>query len=42
MKEGSILSMKEILGHSDLNTTMIYVHLSLSYPDGAINRLDFS
>jgi len=31
MKGGSILSLKEILGHSNINTTMMYAHLAPSY-----------
>ncbi|MFC1493306.1 tyrosine-type recombinase/integrase [candidate division KSB1 bacterium] len=31
MKGGSLLSLKEILGHSDINTTMMYAHLAPSY-----------
>ncbi len=42
MKGGSILSLKEILGHSDINTTMMYAHLAPSYLEEEINRLDFS
>ena len=41
MKGGSILSLKEILGHSDINTTMMYAYLALSYLEEEINRLDF-
>lgn len=42
MKGGSILSLKEILGHSDINTTMMYAHLAPNYLEQEINRLDFS
>jgi len=42
MKGGSLLSLKEILGHSDINTTMMYAHLAPSYLEEEINRLDFS
>lgn len=41
MRGGSILSLKEILGHSDINTTMMYAHLAPSYLEEEINRLDF-
>ncbi len=42
MKGGSVLSLKEILGHSDISTTMMYAHLAPSYLEEKINRLDFS
>ena len=41
MKGGSILYLKEILGHSDISTTMMYAHLAPSYLEEEINRLDF-
>ena len=42
MKGGSIISLKEILGHHDISTTMMYAHLAPSYLEEEINRLDFS
>ena len=33
---------KEILGHADITTTMMYAHLSPSYLVEEINRLYFS
>jgi len=41
MKGGNILSLKEILGHADISTTMMYAHLASSYLEEEINRLDF-
>jgi len=41
MKCGGILSLEQILGHSDIHTTMMYAHLSPSYFEEEINRLDF-
>lgn len=41
MKGGGILSLKEILSHSDISTTMMYAHLAPSFLEEEINRLDF-
>ncbi len=41
MKGGSILSLKEILGHSDLKMTMRYAHLAPDYLEGEIERLSY-
>ncbi len=41
LRGGRILSLKEILGHADISTTMMYAHLAPSYLEEEINRLDF-
>ncbi len=42
MKGRNILSLQKILGHEDLQTTLIYAHLSPGYLEGEIDRLNFS
>jgi site-specific recombinase XerD len=36
---GSIKELQELLGHSDIKTTMIYAHLAPEHIKNAINRL---
>jgi site-specific recombinase XerC len=36
---GSIKELQELLGHSDIKTTMIYTHLAPEHIKNAINRL---
>lgn len=41
LQGGSVLSLQKILGHSKLETTMIYAHLSAEFVDGAIERFKY-
>ena len=38
---GDVLTLKEIMGHSDINTTMIYVHLNDSQKREGIRRMEW-
>lgn len=33
--------MKKLMGHSDIDTTMIYSHLTKKHVDEALGKLDF-
>ena len=39
MKGVDIVSVKELLGHSDLETTMIYAHLAPQHLKDAVGKL---
>ncbi len=39
MSGGSLLALKEILGHSNPRTSMIYAHLAPDYLGNEMNRL---
>lgn len=41
LQGGSVLALQKILGHSKLETTMIYAHLSAEFVDGAIEKLRY-
>ena len=41
LQAGSVLALQKILGHSKLETTMIYAHLSAEFVDGAIEKLRY-
>lgn len=41
MKGVDLVTVKELLGHADIATTMIYSHLSKEHIEQAINKLDF-
>ncbi|MDP8213044.1 MAG: tyrosine-type recombinase/integrase [Candidatus Zapsychrus exili] len=41
MKGIDLPTVKKLMGHSDIDTTMIYAHLAESHVDKAVERLDF-
>ncbi len=41
LQGGSVLALQKILGHSKLETTMVYAHLSAEFVDGSIERLKY-
>jgi integrase len=38
---GSLLALSQILGHSDVKTTMVYAHLSPDFLDGQMEKVKF-
>lgn len=40
MSNVNLVTVKELLGHADIETTMIYVHLSKSYLDDSVKKLE--
>lgn len=38
---GSLLALSQILGHSDVKTTMIYAHLSSDFLAEQIDKVQF-
>lgn len=41
MSGGDLVTIKELLGHSNINTTMIYVHLSKSHKKKVVAKLNY-
>lgn len=41
MADVNLRTIKELLGHSDIKTTMIYAHLAPEHLKGAVERLAF-
>lgn len=41
MSGGSLFELKEILGHADIKTTLIYSHLANEHLDNSVQRLHF-
>ncbi len=41
MKGVDLATIKKLMGHSDIDTTMIYSHLSEKHVDSAVEKLDF-
>ena len=41
MKGVDLPTVQKLLGHSDIQTTMIYSHLAQDHLNDAINKLDF-
>ena len=41
MSGSSLAAVRELLGHSDIKTTMVYTHLSKDHLRGAVARLNF-
>lgn len=41
MNGGDLYALKELLGHSQINTTLIYSHLTKSHLEGECNRVTF-
>ena len=41
MKGVDLATIKQLMGHADIETTMIYSHLTEEHVDRAVDRLDF-
>lgn len=41
MNGGDLYALKELLGHSQINTTLIYSHLTKSHLEGEANKVRF-
>jgi len=42
MKGVDLATVKKLMGHSDIDTTMIYSHLTEKHVDEAVDKLSFS
>jgi site-specific recombinase XerD len=41
MNGGELYALKELLGHGQISTTLIYAHLSGSHLEGEANKVRF-
>ena len=41
MKGVDLATVKKLMGHADIDTTMIYSHLTEKHVDAAVDKLNF-